>query len=116
MARPQIRIVWHGSKITRENRDRARLAILMAVEELLTRANVHVPHDEGNLESTGEASVATYDLIGAVSYDTPYAVRLYEHPEYKFQEAPTRHGKWLEETFNDSGEEVLKWLQKEMQF
>lgn len=63
-------------------------------EFLLTEANKSVPHDEGTLERSGEASVDTQQLRGAVSYDTPYAVVQHEAMDY-------RHGgkgeaKWLE--------------------
>lgn len=42
---------------------------------------------------------------GAISYDTPYTVKLHEHPEYQFQQG--REGKWLENTMNEHGEEIF---------
>lgn len=52
------------------------------------------------------------DLTGVVSYDTPYAVRLHEHPEYNFQGG--REGKWLEKTVNEKSKDVLALLAREL--
>lgn len=68
--------------------------VRLAAEHLLTEANKHVPHDEGTLERTGAAS---YDgLVGAVSYDTPYAVR--QHEDMSAHHHGKGQAKWLENT------------------
>lgn len=62
-------------------------------DELLRLSQHEVPKDEGVLEGTG---VADRDKQGAfVGYNTPYAARLHEHPEYNFQKG--RKGKYLED-------------------
>lgn len=63
-----------------------------AVEHWLTEANKHVPHDEGVLERSGTAS--TDGLRGAVSYDTPYAVR--QHEDMTLHHDGKGRAKWLE--------------------
>ena len=72
-------------------------------EAILTEATIHVPYDEehkysnvgpGALQDSGHV-IEDGDIV-YISYDTPYAVRLHEHPEYRFQGAPLRGGKWLE--------------------
>lgn len=65
-----------------------------AVEHLLTEANKHVPHDEGTLERSGEATVD--GKRGAVSYDTPYAVR--QHEDTQLNHDGKGKAKWLETT------------------
>lgn len=65
-----------------------------ATEYLLTEANKHVPHDEGTLERTGQAS--TDGTRGAVSYDTPYAVR--QHEDMELNHDGKGQAKWLENT------------------
>lgn len=66
----------------------------LAMEHLLTEANKHVPHDEGTLERSGQASVD--GSRGAVSYDTPYAVR--QHEDMTLRHDGKGKAKWLETT------------------
>ena len=69
-----------------------REALTDSAEHLLGAANKSVPYQEGNLEGSG---FTDYDGEHAsVAYDTPYARRLHEHPEYNFNF--NRRGKWLE--------------------
>lgn len=110
----QVKVDFDLSSVKVKTREGARRGLKLAAEEVLARANETVPHDEGTLEASGEASVAGQGLIAVVSYDTPYAVRLHEHPEYDFQQG--RRGKWLEATLNESHDDILKWLQKELSF
>ena len=71
----------------------------LAVEFLLTEANKNVPHDEGTLERSGAASVEAQSgkRRGAVSYDTPYAVRQHEDMSYRHEKG---EAKWLENTLS----------------
>ena len=80
---------------------RVEKAVKFALEEaggdLLKESVKIVPHDIGTLEGSGKVS----DVKGSgntmeigVGYNTPYAARLHEHPEYKFQKG--RRGKYLE--------------------
>ena len=60
-----------------------------------------VPRDQGTLQNEA-FFVDNHDVsIGSISlvHSTPYARRLYYHPEYKFQthENPNAKGKWLED-------------------
>lgn len=70
----------------------------LAVEHLLTEANKHVPHDDGTLERSGTASVESQagKRRGAVSYDTPYAVR--QHEDLELRHDGKGQAKWLETT------------------
>lgn len=60
-----------------------------------------VPRDTGNLQN--EAFFVDYtqckDGIATLGHTTPYARRLYFHPEYNFQtdENPNAKGKWFED-------------------
>lgn len=71
-----------------------------AGDELLRLSTLEVPHDEGTLQATGK--VTKKDLTAAVSYNTPYAVRLHEHPEFRFQGG--RKGKYLEDPFKKNAQ------------
>lgn len=71
-----------------------RTGLTRGTEHLLSEANKHVPHDEGTLERSGFASAD--DTRGAVSYDTPYAVR--QHEDMSLHHDGKGQAKWLENT------------------
>ncbi len=53
--------------------------------------------------------MASDKIVVFVSYNTPYARRLHEHPEYRFNEG--RKGKYLEDPFKRLSPKVLKLVQ-----
>lgn len=59
--------------------------------EIMRLSQMEVPHDKGSLQNSGTVQQVGDDVI--VGYHTPYAARLHEHPEYKFQKG--RKGKYL---------------------
>lgn len=61
--------------------------------ELLRLSQLEVPHDVGTLQNSGNVETSGRDVI--VGYHEPYAARLHEHPEYRFQKG--RKGKYLED-------------------
>ncbi|WP_254409386.1 hypothetical protein [Streptomyces sp. AC495_CC817] len=66
-----------------------------AAERLLALSAERAPLDIGTLIGSGTVEAATTPEDGAaVVYDTPYAARLHEHPEYTFQGG--REGKYVE--------------------
>lgn len=77
-------------KLTEGAAKKARAAV---GDELLRLAEKEVPHDEGTLANTGISEEQGGDHI--VAFNTPYAARLHEHPEYNFQKG--RKGKYLED-------------------
>jgi hypothetical protein len=81
--------------ITAAQRAGAVKGLKKATEHLLQKSRELVPHEEGTLERSGTASVDEADLRGAVSYDTPYAVRQHEELQWKHDEG--RQAKYLEQ-------------------
>ena len=73
-------------------------------DELLRLSVKEVPHDEGILSASGVSQKDGKDW--SVSFHTPYAARLHEHPEYRFQKG--RKGKYLEDPLKHN---LSKWLQ-----
>lgn len=78
-----------------------RQAIEMTAEAVLTdiRTSAVVPKNVGTLEGSG--FVDTTDIqqgVARIIFDTPYARRLYWHPEYNFRtdKNPNARGKWME--------------------
>jgi len=78
-----------------------RQALEMTAEAVLTdiRTSAVVPKDTGELERSGFVDTSEI-LQGVVSivFSTPYARRLYWHPEYNFRQDKNRNarGKWME--------------------
>lgn len=79
----------------------------LASERLLALSAEKVPLDLGTLQGSGTTApttVAGGDVTGGVIYDTPYATRLHEHPEYTFQGG--RQGKYVEEPALENADEL----------
>lgn len=95
---------WKGAEVSRAVDEAAEYALGRAAEHVLTQANDRVPHDEGTLMRSGSTDVDGRAGIASISYDTPYAVRLHENPQYNFQSG--REGKWLERTMNDEARAI----------
>lgn len=102
------RIKWYGKRVSADVRRATVEGLSDAAEFILEEANRDVPHDEGTLMRSGTTSVDESKVEAAVSYDTPYAVRLHEHPEYRFQKG--RKGKWLEDTFKERGRAAQDYI------
>ena len=79
-------------------------ALQLGTEHLLSEANKHVPHDEGTLERSGRAS--NDGKRGAVSYDTPYAVR--QHEDMSLHHDGKGQAKWLEVTMAQERDAVAQ--------
>ena len=73
-------------------------ALLDVGYELLRLSQEQVPHDTGSLQNSGNVEVIGGDVV--VGYHKPYAARLHEHPEYRFQRG--RKGKYLEDPLRDN--------------
>lgn len=87
----------------RELTEAARISLEQTAEALHTeivQAQV-VPRDTGNLQNEAFFVDKSDSRNGKVSliHSTPYARRLYFHPEYHFgkEENPDAKGKWLED-------------------
>jgi len=72
--------------------------VRLGTEHLLEVANQKVPIEEGTLERSGVATVDESEVIGAVSYDTPYAVR--QHEDMSLRHDNGREAKWLEKSLH----------------
>ena len=101
----KINIAWDTSdfdgkisKVTPKMLAGASKAVGEAGDELLRLSTMEVPHDTGTLQNSG--NVAKKKLEAVISYNTPYAVRVHEHPEYRFQKG--RKGKYLEDPLKNN--------------
>lgn len=88
-----------------------REAVFLTAEALHTeviQAQV-IPFDTGNLQN--ESTYVTKESDGATLRSvTPYAARLYFHPEYNFQKVNNRNaqGRWLEPWISGKNKDFCK--------
>lgn len=92
------RMNWDGPKVTAKTQQGAVRGLQRGTEHWLGASREIVPIDEGTLERSGVASVDAPSLTGAVSYDTPYAVR--QHEELDWQHDEGRSAKYVEIPMN----------------
>ena len=91
----------------KKNLDRFNMKALTEMgDELLRLSVAEVPHDTGALQASGNVDNTSEPEVVIVGFHTPYAARLHEHPEYKFQKG--RKGKYLEDPLKHN---LNKWLQ-----
>lgn len=84
--------------------------VVRAAEAILDDAYPFVPFEDGDLRDSGIAqqnrdSGGRFVAEAIVSYDTPYAVHLHEHPEYNF--SGSGQGKWLEHAMQRRASKLL---------
>lgn len=101
-----VRFEWHGEAIKRAISNRRGDLLHDGAEFLLEEANRTVPIEEGILQGSGSTDVAGDEA--SIFYDTPYAVRLHENPQYHFQHG--RRGKWLALTLGEQKERVQRFF------
>lgn len=74
--------------------------------EIIRLADPYVPFRTGALKD----SALTNTVIGQgeIVYATPYARRMYYHPEYNFNGAPMRGAYWADRMWADHGEDIVR--------
>lgn len=97
---------WNGRAWLAGTKRAARHGLELGLEHVLAEANKLVPLDEGTLERSGKVTMDSDPMLirGAVSYDTPYAVR--QHEEMSYQHLPGRQPKYLEQPANTEASTV----------
>lgn len=69
-----------------------------------------VPKDTGELERSGFVDLSRLDDgITSINFDTPYARRLYWHPEYNFRQDKNvnAQGKWMQSYVDGNNKEFV---------
>jgi hypothetical protein len=89
----------------------AEKGVLDAAMEIMRLSQIKVPHDEGTLQNTGTVEVMP-NGDAVLGYHTPYAARLHEHPEYRFQKG--RKGKYIEDPIEKNAEALKYKFEKAM--
>lgn len=89
-----FRLEWDGARVLAALSDAGMDGLLVAGEHLLQESSTLVPHEEGDLERSGEVSSDPGSGTVAVSYDRPYAVR--QHEDLTLKHDDGRRAKYLE--------------------
>lgn len=103
-----VRFDWQGDQVTNRMARAALKGLKDAGEFLLDESNKTVPFDEGVLQRSGKTQMDDEKLTVYISYDTPYAMRLHEHPNFRFKNG--RRGKWLVKTLDEQSERINQFL------
>lgn len=101
-----------GEMSARVQRASAR-ALTLSTEHLLGVAASRAPIEEGILEGSGKATVDDADLIGAVSFNTPYAVR--QHEDMGLRHDAGREAKYLERSATEERATIARIHATELQ-
>lgn len=98
--------VIRGVKASRDKG--AARGLRVAALNTLGESNKRVPHEDGNLERDGAASVDESNMKAAVSYGRDADTKDYavvQHEDLTLRHDPGRNGKYLENAFNTTREQ-----------
>lgn len=98
-------------KLLNDAHNKTKKAVLDVALDVLRLSQVQVPHDIGTLQNSGHVEPFYPADEVLVGYNTVYAARLHEHPEYNFTGAPQRKGKYLEDPIKNNLSTFLKYFQ-----
>ncbi|NMF04571.1 minor capsid protein [Clostridium beijerinckii] len=96
----KVSVKLNQSKINRLV-EASKQAFKLTVEDVLKdiKDSQVVPKDTGRLEESGEIDFSQVEnMIASIVFDTPYAKRLYWHPEYNFKtdKNSNAQGRWMD--------------------
>jgi hypothetical protein len=100
-----MELEWNGDEILAKLRDAEMDGLELAAEHLLQVSSSLAPHEEGDLERSGEVSTDAGQHAVAVSYDRPYAVR--QHEEMTWRHDAGRTAKYLERPMHEEQDTML---------
>jgi hypothetical protein len=103
-----MRLEWNGDQVLAALRDASMDGLELAAEHLLQVSSSLVPHEEGDLERSGEVSRDDAQRAVAVSYDRPYAVR--QHEDLSLRHDAGRKAKYLEGPMNTERQTMLELI------
>lgn len=103
---------WKGLSVIKDVERYRQKGIMQAGEFLLDQSNKRVPKDEGTLQQSGSVYVTNGGADGAISYNTPYAVRQHESMHYNHPNG--REAKFLENTMKNDGDKARDYVANEI--
>lgn len=95
-----VEIKWEGVAAKQRMKRGAGQGVFLAAEHVLGEARQEVPIEDAILSRSGAASVDDAQMVAAVSFDTPYAVK--QHEDMTLRHDPGRKAKYLEDPLHDT--------------
>lgn len=105
-----LRLEWHGDEVLEEITGATMDGLELAAEHLLQESSSIAPHEEGDLERSGDIDTDEDDLKVSVYYDRPYAVR--QHEEMTWRHDQGRKAKYLELPMHTENDTMLAIIAK----
>lgn len=95
----KVKITLYPDKIKKLH-EISQKAFELTVKEVLSdiRNSQTVPKNTGELERSGFPEIDIQKMVAKIVFDTPYARRLYWHPEYNYRQDknPYAGGLWMQ--------------------
>ncbi|MEU5945137.1 hypothetical protein ABZ793_06190 [Micromonospora sp. NPDC047465] len=110
MADDAFELTWDGDDVLAALKGASMEGLELAAEHLLQVSSSQAPHEEGDLERSGEVSKDPSTGAVAVSYDRPYAVR--QHEDMTLRHDDGRKAKYLEDPMNEERDVMLALIAK----
>lgn len=110
MADEGFRLEWDGDEIMAALAEASMEGLELAAEHLLQVSSSLVPHEEGDLERSGEVTSDEASGTVAVSYDREYSVR--QHEDLTLRHDDGRQGKYLEQPMSTEKPTMLALIAK----
>lgn len=108
----KVKITLDSTKI-RTIEEARKKALEETTEAVLSdiKTSAVVPKDTGELERSGFVDLSRLDNgVTSIIFDTPYARRLYYHPEYNFRQDKNinAQGKWMQSYIDGDNKEFVE--------
>ena len=95
----KVKITLYPDKIKKLH-EISQKAFELMVKEVLSdiRNSQVVPKNTGELERSGFPDIDVQKMVAKIVFDTPYARRLYWHPEYNYRQDKNQYagGLWMQ--------------------
>lgn len=106
-----VKVELYPDKI-RKLQEISQKAFELTVNAVLTdvQQSQTVPFNVGTLEDSGFSVIVAEELVARIIFDTPYARRLYWHPEYNFRKDknPNAGGLWMQTYLDGEKKDFVK--------
>src|SRR5689334_13356302 len=110
MADEAFELTWDGDDVLAALKGASMQGLELAADHLLQVSSGLAPHEEGDLERSGEVSKDPGSQTVAVSYDRPYAVK--QHEDMTLRHDDGRKAKYLEDPMNEEKPTMLALIAK----
>lgn len=102
------RVEWNGDQVRAAIEEGAFEGLQLAGQHLLQVSSALVPHEEGDLERSGDTDEDRGEGAVSVFYDRPYAV--IQHEELSYNHDDGRTSKYLETPMHTEKDVMLKLI------